>query len=82
MVPTERRVVLTFDNFADYFPPDYAESLVRGRTARGLDPDDPLVAQFRTWVDARADRPPGAAFVLTPAEAALILEHVAGWRDD
>jgi hypothetical protein len=82
MAPATRRIVLTFDNFSDYFPSDYAESLVRGLTARGLDPGDPLVTEFRAWVDARADRPPGTEFVLDPAEAALLLEHVAGWRED
>jgi hypothetical protein len=84
MAGTTERIVRTWDNFADYFPFDFPGSLVAGLKFRegGIGPEDPLVTLFRAWLDAQADRPPGRDFDLRPSEAAIILEHLAGWRDD
>jgi hypothetical protein len=62
-------------------PLDFAESLVRGVVKRDLDAGDALVRQLREWVESYADHP-GARFTVSPFDAELILEYVAGWRED
>ena len=80
MPQTRRIIALTFEDFTDHFPLDFAKSLVRNLPRRdGIDPGGPLVTRFREWVASQSDQSPDVLYVLTRTDAVLILEHAAGW---
>ena len=87
MAGTNRRIELTIDNLADYLPfeaPwDYAESIVWGHPRTGLiDEGDPLVSKFIARYKARAAQAldgEGVEYVLTPFEAAVVLNACIGF---
>jgi hypothetical protein len=83
MAVTKRRIVLTPDNYPDYLPCEYPESLLDGKKVGegGIDPQDPLVEQFCAWVNAKNARSKRREYVLTRSEASNILEWLAGWPD-
>jgi len=91
----ERRVRLTFDNVADYFDDGEVRRLLVGVTVdpgQGIPPDSPVVRRFLEWLRARnaeseeeveyVCQEEDVEFVCSPYEAALILEHVGGHRND
>jgi hypothetical protein len=83
MAVTKRRIVLTPDNYPDYLPCEYPESLLDGKEVGegGIDPHDPLVEQFCAWVAAESKRSKRREYVLSRSEASNILEWLAGWPD-
>jgi hypothetical protein len=80
----KRRVRLDYDNVSDYFPPEDLEKLVGGLnvTKAGVPPHGRAVGKFMTWLNARNAEASDVEYVCTPSDAALILEHVAGVRED
>jgi hypothetical protein len=83
MAVTKRRIVLTPDNYPDYLPFAYPESLLDGYVVGegGIDPRSPIVEQFCAWVNAKSARSKRREYVLSRSEASNILEWLAGWPD-
>jgi hypothetical protein len=84
MNPGKRRVRLTHDNIDDHIDLSDLESLV-GRLnigPGGVTPHGRAVAAFFTWLNARNAASSTVEYYCTPFDAKLILEHLAGVRDD
>jgi hypothetical protein len=84
MSTSKRRVKLDYDNVLDYFPLGDLKVLV-GRLKVGagrIAPSGPAVGTFFTWLNARNAETADTEYTCTPVEAALILEHVGGFRQD
>ena len=79
----KRRIVLTDDNWADYFPLDYPESLVLGLRVGegGIDRDSSVVTRLLAWVARECGRSPDARYDMSRHDAAVLLELLAGWPD-
>ena len=77
----KKRFELTDDNFADYFPWDYVESLVDGLTIGegGIDVAGPEVTQLLAWVANQSAQSPDTEYTCTRHDARMILELAAGW---
>jgi hypothetical protein len=79
----KRRIVLTDDNWADYFPLDYPESLVLGLRVEegGIDRDSAVVTRLLAWVARESGRSPDVRYDMSQHDAAVLLEVLAGWPD-
>ena len=79
----KKRIALDFDNFADYFPDARAAALVEGKAfPDGIDPDNPVVTEFLAWLGKHNAHSAAVEYTCSRFDAALILEHVAGLRND
>ncbi len=78
---TKTRVVLTDDNWADYFSLDYAESLVRGLAVGegGIGRDSGAVELLLEWVAERSRQSRTRHYEMSRHDAAVLLEMLAGW---
>jgi hypothetical protein len=80
----KRRVNLDYDNVHDFFDPKELEPLLDGVTVGddGIPQESPVVRRLLRffWDASAAD--PDHEFYCTPFEAVLILEHLAGVRED
>ena len=84
MGTAKQRIRLTRDNVEDYLDLSDLEDLV-GRLAigpGGVPPHGRAVGKFLEWLNARNAGSSVAEYVCSPADAAAILEHVAGVRED
>jgi hypothetical protein len=85
MTAEKRTVTKTFtltdDNWADYLPFDYPESLVEGLTIGegGIDRDDAVVTRLLAWVARKAARSPDTRYTMSRHDAAVLLNLAAGW---
>jgi hypothetical protein len=84
MSTNKRRVRLDHDNIDDHIDASDLEALV-GRLNLGagcVTPHGRAVAAFFTWLNARNAGSSTVEYYCTPADAAQILAHLAGDRDD
>jgi hypothetical protein len=83
MDTVKRRIVLTDDNWADHFPLDYPEALVRGMAVGegGIDRDGPAVTKLLAWVARESGRSLDTHYEMSRHDAAVLLELAAGWPD-
>jgi hypothetical protein len=83
MAAVKNRIILTDDNWADYFPMDYPEALVQGMTIGedGVDRDSVVVTRLLVWVVRESGRSPDTHFEMSRHDAAVLLEQFAGWPD-
>jgi hypothetical protein len=81
MTAEKRTVTLTDDNWGDYFPFDYPESLVEGLAIGegGIDRDGPAVTRLLAWVAREGGRSPDTRYAMSRHDAAVLLELAAGW---
>jgi hypothetical protein len=79
----KRRIVLTDDNWADYFALDYPESLVAGMAVGegGIDRECQVVRRLLAWVARESGRSPDTHYEMSRHDAAVLLEQLAGWPD-
>jgi hypothetical protein len=84
MATNKRRVNLDYDNVADYFDDGELEPLLDGETIGegGVPQDSPAVRRLLRFFGDASALDPDHEFFCTPYEAALILEHLAGVRED
>jgi hypothetical protein len=80
MNDAKRTIHLTDDNWADYLPTDYAESLVASiEIGEGcMDRDGPLVAKLLEWLARKNELSPDVRYSMTRHDAAVLLEQLAG----
>jgi hypothetical protein len=83
MGAVKRCIVLTDDNWADYLSLDYPEALVQGMTIGegGIERDSSVVTRLLAWVARESGRSPDTHYEMSRHDAAVLLEHVAGWPD-
>jgi hypothetical protein len=84
MATAKQRIRLTRDNVEDYLDLSDLEQLV-GRLAidpGGVTPHGRAVGKFLKWLNARNAGSSIVEYYCTPADAAAILEHVAGGGGD
>jgi hypothetical protein len=81
---TKRLVILTDDNWADYFPFDYPDSLVTGLQipSDGIDVYDKVVTRLLAWVAMQSGQSPDTRYEMSRHDAAVVLELAAGWDYD
>jgi hypothetical protein len=81
MADPKRLVVLTDDNWADYFPFDYPESLVAGLQvpSDGIDRESKVVTRLLAWVALQSSQSPDTRYEMSRHDAAVVLELAAGW---
>jgi hypothetical protein len=79
----KRLVVLTDDNWADYFPFDYPESLVTGLPipSAGIDRESKIVTRLLAWVALQSGQSADTRYEISRHDAAVVLE-LAGGRAD
>jgi hypothetical protein len=77
----KRLVVLTDDNGADYFPFDYAESLVQGLAISedGIERESKVVTRLLAWAALQSGQSADTRFEMSRHGAAVVLELAAGW---
>jgi hypothetical protein len=83
MVTEKRTINLTDDNWADYLPDDYPASLVEGLAIGddGIERDGAIVTKLLAWLARASGRSTNTRFEMTRHDAAVLLEHLAGWPD-
>jgi hypothetical protein len=83
MSTVKKRVILTDDNWADYFSFDYPEALVRGLMIGegGIDRYSSIVTKLLVWVVRESGRSPDTHYEISRHDAAVLLEQMAGWPD-
>jgi hypothetical protein len=83
MEAVKKRIVVTDDNWADYFDLDYPESLVFGLKMGegGIDRESRVVTRLLAWVARESGRSPDLHFEMSRHDAAVLLEQLAGWPD-
>jgi hypothetical protein len=84
MSTTKRRVRLDHDNLEDHIDLSDLEGLVGGLNIGpgGVSPHGRAVAAFFNWLNARNAGSLTVEYYCTPGDSALILERLAGVRDD
>jgi hypothetical protein len=77
----KRVIELTDDNWADYFPFDYPESLVQGLEIGegGIDRESKVVTRLLAWVGLQSGQSPDTQYEMTRHDAAVVLEMAANW---
>jgi hypothetical protein len=81
MNTAKSHIVLTDDNWADYLPTDYPESLIAGLTIGecGIDRDGPAVTRLLAWLARESGQSPDVRYGMSRHDAAVLLELLAGW---
>jgi hypothetical protein len=76
----KRLVVLTDDNWADYFPFDYPESSVAGLQipCDGIDRESKVVTSLLAWVAMQSGQSADTRFEMSRHDAGVVLELAAG----
>jgi hypothetical protein len=76
----KRLVKLDDDNWADYFPFDYPDSLVAGLQipSDGIDVDDKVVTRLLAWVAMQSGQSPDTRYEMSRHDAAVVLNQAAG----
>jgi hypothetical protein len=84
MNPGKQRVRLNRDNVDDHIDLSELEALVGKLNIGpgGVAPHGRAVAAFFIWLNARNAGSSSVEYYCTPSDAAMILEHVAGVRED
>jgi hypothetical protein len=74
-------VVLTDDNWADYFPFDYPESLVQGLEIgeNGIGRDSKVVTRLLALVALQSGQSADTRYETSRHDAAVVLELAVGW---
>jgi hypothetical protein len=77
----KRLIVLTDDNWADYFPFDYPESLMQGVEIpdEGIDREDNHVTRLLAWVALQSGKSSDVRYEMSRHDAAATLQQAAGW---
>lgn len=81
MTEVKRLIVLTDDNWADYFRFDYPESLVAGIEIPddGFDPESKVATRLLAWIAMQSGTSSEFRFEMSRHDAAVVLNLAAGW---
>jgi hypothetical protein len=82
MAEPQRLIVLTDDNWRDYFQFIVPATIIDGFTipVNGIDRDGPEVTRLLAWVALQSSKSPDARYEMSRHDAAVVLELAAAWN--